>query len=30
MKAGAPLRVIPKDRPKQEGFYKTLNEFLGK
>ena len=25
-----PLREIPKDRPKQEDFYKTLNEFLKK
>lgn len=25
-----PLREVPKDRPKQEDFYKTLNEFLKK
>ena len=25
-----PLREIPKDRPKQENFYKTLNEFREK
>jgi len=30
MKAVEPLREIPKDRPKQEDFYKTLNEFLKK
>jgi len=24
-----PLREIPKNRPKQEDFYKTLNEFIG-
>lgn len=30
MQAVEPLREIPKDRPKQEDFYKTLNEFLKK
>lgn len=30
MKAVEPLRKIPKDRPAQEEFYKTLNEFLKK
>jgi len=30
MKAVEPLREIPKDRQKQEDFYKTLNEFLKK
>ena len=30
MKAVEPLREIPEDRPKQEDFYKTLNEFLKK
>ncbi len=30
MKAVEPLREVPKDRPKQEDFYKTLNEFLKK
>jgi len=30
MQAVEPLRTIPKDRPKQEDFYKTLNEFLKK
>lgn len=30
MEAVDPLREIPKDRPKQEDFYKTLNEFLKK
>ncbi|PHS10978.1 MAG: gamma carbonic anhydrase family protein [Kordia sp.] len=30
MKVVEPLREIPKDRPKQEDFYKTLNEFLKK
>lgn len=30
MKAVEPLREIPKDRPIQEDFYKTLNEFLKK
>lgn len=28
LKEVAPLREIPKDRPKQEDFYKTLNQFL--
>jgi len=28
MQEVAPLREVPKDRPKQEDFYKTLNEFL--
>ncbi len=28
MREVAPLREIPKDRPKQEDVYKTLNEFL--
>lgn len=30
MKAVEPLREIPKDRPTQDDFYKTLNEFLKK
>ena len=30
MKAVEPLRAIPKNRPTQEDFYKTLNEFLRK
>jgi len=30
MKEVEPLRKIPKDRPTQEDFYKTLNEFLKK
>ncbi len=30
MKEVEPLREIPKDRPTQEDFYKTLNEFLKK
>ena len=30
MKAVEPLREVPKDRPTQEDFYKTLNEFLKK
>jgi phenylacetic acid degradation protein len=30
MKAVDPLREIPKDRPTQDDFYKTLNEFLKK
>ena len=30
MKPVEPLREVPKDRPTQEDFYKTLNEFLKK
>ena len=30
MKAVEPLREVPKDRPAQDDFYKTLNEFLKK
>jgi phenylacetic acid degradation protein len=30
MKAVEPLREVPKDRPTQYDFYKTLNEFLKK
>lgn len=30
MKAVEPLREIPKNRPTQDDFYKTLNEFLKK
>ena len=30
MREVEPLREVPKDRPKQEDFYKTLNEFLKK
>ena len=30
MREVEPLRTLPENRPKQEAFYNTLNEFLNK